>query len=347
MSALPAQVKKQIERANELAAQLNAPPAPTDGAAPSPAPQPAPAATPAAPQPTAAAPEPAPAPSEWEQRYRVLQGKYNAEVPRLQTQNRELIAKVNEMQGQLVSMQAVLSTLGERRAAPSPAAPPAAERLVKDEEIKEFGADLIDVVKRAAREAVLPELDQRIEQRVRPVAQKVEQTEQVASAAVKRVAKNDEQAVYALLTERVPNWQELNTSDAFNDWLDMVDPYANRKRGELLLEAFNEHNGPRVVAFFQGYLKEHAAVTPPAPVPSPAAPAGAPQMRLDELVVPGAPKAGAAGAQDGAGKRIWSTAEIKQFYRDVQAGKYRSNLEKQKQLEADLFAAQKEGRIRP
>lgn len=345
MSALPAQVKKQVERANELAAKLVTPAEP-------PASEPVPAT--AAAQPTTAqppapvsesTPQPTPPVETFEQKYRVLQGKYNAEIPRLQAQNRDLAGKVTELQGQLTTMQALIASLGDRRpTADSQEPPPAPVKLVKDDEIREFGADLIDVVRRAAKEAVLPEIDQRIDQRVRPVAQKVEQTERAAAAAARKLDKSDEQAVYRLLTERVPNWAELNESDAFNDWLDLADPYTGQKRGKLMLEAFKAHDGPRVVAFFQGYLNEHAAVTPPAST-VPAA-QGATPARLEDMVVPGAPKAGAAGAQEGAGKRIWSGAEIKQFYRDVQAGKFRSNPERQKQLEADIFAAQRESRIR-
>jgi hypothetical protein len=64
------------------------------------------------------------------------------------------------------------------------------------------------------------------------------------------------------------------------------------------------------------------------------------------MVAPGTQNAGTVGAQDGSGKRVWSRAEITKFYSDVQAGKYKANPERRKALEADIFAAQREKRIR-
>jgi hypothetical protein len=104
------------------------------------------------------------------------------------------------------------------------------------------------------------------------------------------------------------------------------------------------------VAFFKGYQIEHAAVTPPAApaAPSASTPPAAPQKRLEEFVAPGSPKPSAAGTQDGSGKRVWSRAEISKFYKDRQDGKYATPSKKDEglRLEADIFAAQREGRIR-
>lgn len=351
MSALPAQVRKQIDRANQIVEQLKAPPSDPP---PDPAATPAPVAAPAAATPPATPAEPPVAPAATppatedsaEHRYKVLQGKYNAEVPRLQQANRELQATVRTQGEQIAALNALVATLGGQRAA-APAAPEPTQpvRLVKDEEEREYGADLLDVVRRAAKEAVLPELDQRIAQKVAPVAQKVDQVAGQANAASRHVQQQNQQAVYRMLKEQVPNWNELNESPEFHTWLDQLDPYAGRPRGELLVEAYKSFDGPRVVAFFKGYLNEHAAVTPPAPAPA-TAPA-ATTAKLEELAVPGAPKAGAAGAQDGASnKRVWTRAEVTAFYREKQQGKFRLKPDVAKQMEADIFAAQREGRIR-
>lgn len=352
MSALPAQVKKQVDLANQLIDQINKPtqpegapqqptePAPAVAAVPQPSQQPSDAPAQPAAQP--------PAQSDAEQRYRVLQGKYNAEVPRLQAQIRELVGENRSLKEQVTATNALLASLGgQARPAPTASAAPQPVKLVKDEEIREYGADLIDVVRRAAQEAVLPELDRRIDQRVAPVAQKIESVANHATSVAQRVVKQDQASVHRMLSEQVPNWQQLDTDEGFLGWLDQTDPFSGRTRGEMLNEAYKSLDGPRVVAFFKGYLNEHAAVTPSASTGA-AAPNGAPpQPRLEDMVVPGAPKAGAAGAQDGASsKRIWSRAEIGKFYHDKQQGLYRGNPQKASAIEADIFAAQREGRIR-
>lgn len=359
MSALPKAVRAQVDRANQLATEYTAslkqgePPAgePPAGepAAPPAASGAPPAATPPAGEPAAPA-APATLPQEgWEQKYRVLQGKYNAEVPRLQNQVREQNEQLRSFQSQLTATQNLLASLSAQRepapAASTPATPPAPTKLVKDEEVKEFGADLIDVIRRAAREemsGMLPEIDRR----VAPVAQRANQAAQAAQDVGQRVAQNDQQSVLAMLASAVPNWQELNEDAGFLEWLDQIDPFSGAQRGALLKQAYKAHDGSRVVAFFSGYLKEHAAVTPPAASKEPAAAPAAPQRKLEQFVAPGTPKTGAASTQDGSGKRVWSRAEIGQFYSDVQAGRYKGTKEQRKQTEADIFAAQREGRIR-
>jgi hypothetical protein len=356
MSALPKAVRAQVDRANQIAEeyykglkQQSAPSTdPPAGSGETPAGSPP--ADPAVP-PTAGTPgtPPTELPKEgYEQKYKVLQGKYNAEVPRLQTQVRELIEQNRNIMSQLTTTQNLLASLSAQRGADpaqqSQGTPPVAAKLVKDEEVREFGPDLIDVMRRVVREeqaALLPEIDRR----VAPVAQRIDQVAQTAQQVGARVAQNDHQSVLITLAQAVPHWQEQNEDPGFLEWLDGVDPFAGVRRGVLLQQAYKAHDGPRVVAFFTGYQKEHAVVTPPAAQP-PAAAAAAPQKSLEQFVAPGTPKTGAASTPNGSGKRVWSRAEIAKFYADVQAGRFKTNPDQRKALEADIFAAQREGRIR-
>jgi hypothetical protein len=365
MSALPKAVQAQIDRANQLSKEVYGkdptPPEPDPhapvAAAPAPAETPveqpvaaapAPAETPApSPEPTPAPPAnvtPAPAP-DFEQRYKVLQGKYNAEVPRLQAQTNQLIDQVRQLTSQLTSTQALLASLGTQQpAAPAQPAPaPQGQRLVKDEEVQEFGADLIDVVRRVAREengSVLSEVDRRLQ----PVAKQLAQTSNDAKAAKEEMQRNTAGRFFDELSEAVPNWQQQNTDQGFLQWLDQRDPYTGRVRGDLLTEAYQAHEASRVVAFFLGYQNEHAAVTPP---PAPAsAPAPAAGKTLEGFIAPGTAKPGPAGAQEGSGKRVWTRGEIGQFYSAVRTGQIKAGSTEAKRLEADIFAAQREGRVR-
>ncbi len=359
MSAIPQAVRRQAARAEQLAAEhrarLNgtAPPAAgTPGAAPvlehtppvvtPPAPAPAPAA--AAPVPgTPAADE-----ATWERRFKVLQGKYNAEVPRLQQQLNGLADELKATRGLLASM---TSEPRQPQPAAPPAPPPAPTRLVTDQETQAFGADLIDVMRRVVREetaGVTAEIDRRLQ----PVHERVDQVAATAQATTKAVAKRSKQAVDAHMDERCPQWRELNEDPEFLVWLDQVDPFSGKERGELLVAAYKAFDAARVEAFFVGYLKEHAAVSPPAPtptptpVPAPAVPAQGTQVTLESLVAPGTPKPGAPRTPDGSEKRIWTRKEISDFYRLANSGKFKGTLQERKAIEADIFTAQTEGRIR-
>lgn len=381
MSALPKAVRKQIAEANQIAEEYykslqgQQPPAgdppagdPPAGGSPAgdpPASPPAASGEPPANPPAASGEPPANPPAGdppanppanppqegWEQKYKVLQGKYNAEVPRLQTKVRDQDEAIRQLRDQLTATQNLLASLSAQRGSAPADEPPTARtpaqpmKLVKDEEVREFGADLIDVMRRVVREEAAQLVPTEVERRVAPVAQRVDQVAQVTTNVAQRVAQSDQQTVLTMLDQQVPKWRELNEDQGFLDWLDQIDPFSGYKRGALLQQAYKAHDGPRVVAFFNGYLKEHAAVTLPASSAAPA-PAGVPQKTLDKFVAPGTPKTGAAGAPDGSGKRVWSRAEIGKFYADVQAGRFKTRPEEQKKLEADIFAAQREGRIR-
>lgn len=365
MSALPKAVRAQIAKANKVAAEYydqvkkgqvdpNSPPTgdqPPAGDPPAgdpPASDQPPAGDPPSGDP-AASKAPTPLPQDgWETKYKVLQGKYNAEVPRLQNQVRELSDMTRNMRDQLTATQNLLASFSAQQTPPS-ATPPARaqpKRLVTDEEIKQFGPDLLDFIKRAASEHLLPVVESRFESRLAPVVAKAEQAVNGVASVTKRAAKNDRDSVLALLGTQVPNWEELNEDPAFLEWLDQVDPFSGHQRGKLLEQAFEAYDGPRVVAFFRGYLSENAALNPPPAPPAAGAPAPKPQKELKDFVAPGAPKTGAASAPDGSGKRAWTRAEIGRFYEDVRAGKYRAKPDEAKRLEADIFVAQREGRIR-
>lgn len=352
MSALPKQVQASINEANRIAAEIKAqqeadaaaaqkPPTPPEPPAPA-----SPASDPAAAQAPPAPPAPAtPAqPSDgFEQKYRVLQGKYNAEVPRLQNQTRELSETVRRLEQQLTAQQMLVASLSQNRGAapegqrptPSPTT-----KLVKDEEVRDFGEDLFDFVSRAARQAVMPE----VEERLRPMTQRVEQVSQAAHVAAAETAETKRERVHALLDREVPKWREMNEDSAdggFIAWLSQADAFSGKVRGELLKEAYEQHDGPRVVSFFKGFLNENAIVNP-----RPAPPTGGSQKTLEDFVAPGTAKPGSTGAPNEAGKRTWTEQEIGKFYSDVRAGVYRKDAAKKAEIERDIFAAQAEGRVR-
>lgn len=356
MSALPKAVQKQIAEANQLAEEImKAQTSPSDQP-PSEEPPAAPS-TEAAQKPSAetasesddgseSKPEPAPTatpaqPDGWEQKYKVLQGKYNAEVPRLQRVVNDLNGRLENLTSQLTATQGMLASLSQQRgSAPSEGAPSAAPtKLVKDEEIRDFGPELYDFVKRAAMEAVAPQMDSKL----KPLQQKVDQVAQTAQQVVGESNATKQERVIAALDAQVADWRELNKNPEFLNWLDEDDAYTGVQRGVLLKQAYQRHDAPRVVAFFKGFLNENAVVAPP---PAPAAPAR-PQRKMDEFVAPGTAKAGTTGAPDEAGKRIYTESQIAKFYHDASQGKYRSRPDEYRAMEREFVNAAREGRVVP
>lgn len=229
--SLPRAVLEAEEKANKLHEELlqrQQPPA--EGITPpnDPPPSDPPAAeAPVPPQPTNDSQTP-PAPGQddsWEHRFKVLQGKYNAEIPRLAGENKDLKAKLSELEVSLESL----------KNKPEP--------LVKPEEVAEYGEGLIDVVRRTARE----ELAQK-DSEINALKAKIESLSNVTTQKV-------ESDFFSSLTSMVPDWEQINQDPKFLSWLDQVDELTGDTRQSLLSRAEQSRDAARTAKFFSAFKK--------------------------------------------------------------------------------------------
>lgn len=269
--------------------------------------------------------EPAPIAKEetdWEQRYKTLQGKYNAELPRLQGQ-------VRDLETIIAQMQVVTKSDNDARTPEVQAA-----EIVTAEDVEDYGEDFINVVRRVAQQEYMP--------LVKKLEAENEQLRSNMGEVQSTVTQTARQRMLSTLTEQVPTWRDINVSDDFMIWLGEYDAYAGAKRHDLLLKAFEDNDETRTIAFFKGYQNEHAAVTSEQqPQARPA------KVDLETLVSPGkASEAKSVRAQDGLAGKQWSEHEINLFYQKVTAGKYRGKEKEKARIEADIIKAAKEGRIK-
>lgn len=256
---------------------------------------------------------------DFEHKYRVLQGKYNAEIPRLSDRVAEL--------------EQLLATMAVAPANPTDARPQST--LVTQEEIDDYGEDLLDVIGRKAQEIAGAQVSA-LEDKIATL------TEQLGGVS-QRVVDSGRDKLLSLLAGKHPNWEAINGSREFVAWLDHRDPYSGQQRGLMLRRAFEESDAERVIAFFTGFLEEHAAVTAQgSDTPAPADGA----VDLEDFVTPAPKRGGSAptGAQEE--ERIWTQPEIKAFYADVRKGVFKNKPEEREEFERDLIAAAREGRIR-
>jgi hypothetical protein len=268
-----------------------------------------------------AAAEPA---EDWEHLYKSDQGR----VPSLQRANAALSEEVNNLRELIATLQASGTA--------KPAAEPAARvQLVTDEETNEYGKDLLDVVGRRAREEVAPLLEARDQE----IAQLKSQLDGV-NGVVQMSARDK---LHAELDNRMPDWRKINTDQNFLSWLGLPDAYSGAIRHEMLKAAYTQGNASRVLAFFNGFLSEEATVAPQAqPVPGTTT---VQKVPLQNLAAPGKAKAAATTVPGSAEKPIITRAEITQFYADCTAGRYRTREPERQRIEAEIFSAQREGRI--
>lgn len=331
---LPKQVERQLAEAQLIDNAIAGKPAPDAPPAPEATPVTPPAdpvpPAPADPQPDLqntppAAPEPVPTVPPVDNRYEVLKGKYNAEVPRLHEENNRL-AKLMEVQ------EAELQRL--RQAAQRPPEPPAPLVTTKDSD--DFGADMVDMVHRVALDTITKALIPRINAEVAEIKAKIATIETGMVNVAQKQNMTAEDRFYEELTRQVSDWQEVNVNPQWLAWLGTFDDMLGGTRQQALDAAASELNVKRTVAIFNQFKKEHQVAAPQAATP--------PAPRPAQQVSP--PRGATAAPAAQAPENIWTESSIKAFYRDVQMGRFRGRESEMQQIEADLDAAYSEGRIR-
>jgi hypothetical protein len=275
----------------------------------------------------AEAPEPEPEPQkDYKHQYDVLRGKYDAEVPRLHRQVADLNSEIQNLHRTLAEMQ-------------KPKEPdevkPADRSLVTAQEIEEYGEDLVDLVGRRAQEVYAPTITE--------LRREISELKGQLGGVTEKAAKSARDKVLDQLDQQVEDWKELNESEEFLNWLDQKDPYSGEERGRMLQLAFEANDGDRTVAFFKGFKREHAAVTPTTDDSPP--PVRAPSVNLQDQVAPGKARKTATTASAQKEKRTWTRAQIAEFYSDVHKGRFRGRQDEQRAIERDIQTAMKGGRV--
>lgn len=169
---------------------------------------------------------------DWKHRFSVLQGKYNAEVPRLHEELRALRDENARIRADMDAM---------RR--PEPAAPEPSDPLTRAEEYG-FDEESAQWIKKMARQAVQDD---------------IASVKQTAKAMEQQRAQAETERFYAALEAAVPGWRATWFEDAgFAQWID-----EQGARGPL--QAVLNANDVQGIAFYlRLYRKEQApqAATP-------------------------------------------------------------------------------------
>ena len=281
---------------------------------------------------------------DWEHQFRSLKGRYDRD-----TEDKR------RMQQQIIDMQRLMAQVGPP---PAPAgdgsgvrfnaAPPPPGRRVTQKEVDEFGQELMDVVGRRAQEVYEPLLQQ--------VMGELQQVKRQVGGVQNTVVFDARVKMYEDLAREVPNWDAINNSAQFAQWLDQIDPISHQARRNFLNSAHNSNQTGQVVDIFRSFLSDVAARNPSGYGPangagqqpgngvgySPSNPT-TPQVDLMQFAAPGRAKTGQTTVPPE--KPIFSATDISQFYRDKTAGRYAGREAEAAAIEAALFAAGNEGRI--
>lgn len=276
--------------------------------------------------------QPAAPGDDWERRARSAQGRLDQAL----TANQQLAKRVNDLETEVNLMRV------RGAEPPTPPVPRVVQKLIKKEEVDDYGEEFFDVVGRKAKEEVAPVIED--------FSERLKRLESGQQAVGKVVEQGQKRTVYDTLHDAVPEWRNINRHPAFLNWLAVPDTYSGRPRADLLKEAFSRHDADRVVNFFQGFLTE-ATGTPPnngsrqgssAP-PLPGNGQGSERPTLEQFAAPG--RARSAPQNLPPDKPVYTHAWIAKFMADKRTGKFRGREAEADATERDIFQAQHEGRI--
>ena len=318
--ALPKQVEQQLKEIEALEKQLagEADPAPTPDPEPTPDPAPAEPTEPVSEtKPVEKPREPANSevPEEtWQQKYRTLKGMYDAEVPRLHAQVKELQQYVTQLRDQI-------------DASPKTAAQPTEPKkssLVTDADVEAFGADLIEVQRKVAREVAM-EFQTEIEALKAANADLRKQVQQTGSQVSDVTF---EQRLFA----QVPDWMKLNNDPAWIAWLDEVDPILRGPRRNAAQAAYNAGDAEGVAYYVQLF---RGMTTPQVPDTR--------QKELERQVQPSrTATAQTPVTQKG---KVYTTKDVERMFLKVKDLNISHKYDEAQKLEAEIDAAYMEGRV--
>jgi len=327
MDALPPQVRAAAEEADRIQAQLY-PPAeapPTPPTAQQEVPQ-APATPPAA---TGTTEPPRPADeASWEHRYRTLQGMMTAQKQRHEDERKGMEQQLRDALARISS----LETATRKPETQTPAQP-----AVTDKDTEAFGPELIDLAKRIAQDTVqhsMAKVETALAAKDAEIAKLREQL-----GGVSEQTKVVSQHTYlGELTKLVPDWEAVNTSQSWLEWLGQTDPLSGQPRQTYLDDAFVRHDVARTAQIFNAF-KAAKGSQPPQPT--------AASSELQRQVQPTSSQAASVtpSASDAA-SRIWTAAEIGEHYNARTRGAYRGREAEAARIEAEIDAALATGRVR-
>lgn len=369
--SLPKNVQAQKDRAEELLKKLvagqdplavppavNTPPAPATPPEPPanppvnpPAVTPEPPATPApvTPEPPAQPPAPLvtppspPAPVDdpnsetWKNRYEVLKGKYDAEVPRYAYRVQYLENQIADLQGQINALRSAPPASPGTTPPGVPPTPPVAtttfiaDSIKNDERFKPFRENFPDVF-----DMVLQVVDVAGTKLHQETAQKL--------TALESNSAQDRQVKFAAaLNTKHPGWQTMGQDPNWAMWLSQKDRYSPRKRLDLLKEANQSLDYETVINLLDDFKADMAkagnssALSPSTPV-TPAPPA------VPFVTPPSGPGSPPANLNP-QGPETVTRSFINQFYQDKVRGKYKGREKEADAIEAKINAATQAGRI--
>ncbi len=324
MVDVPPAVRAAAARSEALMKQLHETASPNPETAPTDAPvgdiTSAPVTAPPA-APVVEQPASPPLPEDVQQRIRSAEGRARAEA-----------AARKAAEDTAANLRMTIAAMHAQPQRADPAVELSFDNLVTPQEREAYGDEMLDVIAKRAREVFGKEVET-LKHKVGSITGQLQNFGEQFQLSAR-------DQMFAELDREIPEWRSLNRDQNFIQWLGLTDPLSGAIRNVLLNAAVMANDKSRVAAFFRSFVSEGATVDPDRSEPD----RRTPSVTLKNLAAPGRVRSAPATAP--AEKPAITTSQIAEFYSHVRAGKYRGREADQRATEEQIFAAQREGRVR-
>lgn len=254
----------------------------------------------------------------FKQKYATLRGKYDAEVPRLHQQVKELTDQMNAIRREAEAAKKVEAEKPKEKVS-----------YVTDADREEYGDDLIDFQRRVAKEA-----SQEYEDRFEQQAKVIEQLQQQISNTGNQVG---EVGFTQKLNALVPGFDQLDNDERWVAWLNEYDPMTRGPRRDQAQAAFNAGDA-EAVAHYVGLFRE--SVEPVANGKSDR------DTELEKQVTPTRSASTVTNKSSSKNSKVYSEKELNNAWTKIRTLNTQGKYDDAEKLEAELTAAYMEGRVR-
>lgn len=254
----------------------------------------------------------------FKQKYATLRGKYDAEVPRLHQQVKELTDQMNAIRREAEAAKKVEAEKPKEKVS-----------YVTDADREEYGDDLIDFQRRVAKEA-----SQEYEDRFEQQAKVIEQLQQQISNTGNQVG---EVGFTQKLNALVPGFDQLDNDERWVAWLNEYDPMTRGPRRDQAQAAFNAGDA-EAVAHYVGLFRE--SVEPVANGKSDR------DTELEKQVTPSRSASTVTNKSSSKNSKVYSEKELNNAWTKIRTLNTQGKYDDAEKLEAELTAAYMEGRVR-
>lgn len=250
----------------------------------------------------------------WKNRFKTIDGKYKAEVPRMAEQIRSLKTQVQELEADRRKYKAKADAMSE---------------FFDEDDTEEVDAKATELEKAQAEKDEIEKIKRE-------------------NAEVKRAN------FFKDLDAAIPSWRAIDESEAFTKWLSTIEPYSRQPFGEMLNQSLADNNPELAILVFNTYMQSGQGANPNRREDADEGRVNANRIEDELMPGNGRPSAADLGdGQDDLASRtrIWRRHEIDKFFVDSalphRPGSMLRDMtpEQIRAIEQAIFWAQKEGRV--